>query len=92
MEQTEITIVKEGKDILIKSTEGRQIKITQNNNELKASETLEFLNYTENKKYKLHDLDEDLKEDKNLKYVYEIFKSIIEKLNPVDEQNSFPNF
>ena len=91
-EDVVVDIVKEGKDILIKSTEGRQIKITQNNNELKASETLEFLNYTENKKYKLHDLGEDLKADKNLKYVYEIFKSIIEKLNPVDEQNSFPNF
>ena len=33
MEQIEITIIKEGKDILITSTEGRQIKITQNNNE-----------------------------------------------------------
>ena len=32
MEQIEITIIKEGKDILITSTEGRQIKITQNNN------------------------------------------------------------
>ena len=30
MEQIEITIIKEGKDILITSTEGRQIKITQN--------------------------------------------------------------
>ena len=81
MEQIEITIIKEGKDILITSTEGRQIKITQNNNELKASETLEFLNYAENKRYKLNDLDEESKNDKNLGYVYEIFKSIIEKIN-----------
>lgn len=61
MEQIEITIIKEGKDILITSTEGRQIKITQNNNELKASEILEFLNYAEHKKYKLNDLDEESK-------------------------------
>ena len=71
MEQIEITIIKEGKDILITSTEGRQIKITQNNNELKASETLEFLNYAENKRYKLNELDEESKNDKNLGYVYE---------------------
>lgn len=87
MEQIEITIIKEGKDILITSTEGRQIKITQNNNELKASEILEFLNYAENKRYKLNDLDEESKNDKNLGYVYEIFKSIIEKINPIDEIN-----
>lgn len=87
MEQIEITIIKEGKDILITSTEGRQIKITQNNNELKASETLEFLNYAENKRYKLNELDEESKNDKNLGYVYEIFKSIIEKINPIDEIN-----
>lgn len=89
MEQIEITIIKEGKDILITSTEGREIKITQNNNELKASETLEFLNYTENKKYKLNDLDEESKTDKNLGYVYEIFKSIIEKINPIEEINFY---
>ena len=47
MEPIKIAIVKEGKDILVTSTEGGQIRITQNNNELKASETLEFLNYTE---------------------------------------------
>lgn len=87
MGQIEITIVKEGKDILITSTEGRQIKIPQSNNELKASETLEFLNYAENKRYKLNDLDEASKTDKNLGYVYEIFKAIIEKINPVDEIN-----
>ena len=90
MELIEITIVKEGKDILITSTEGRQIRIAQNNNELKASEILEFLNYAENKTYKLNDLDEVSKENKNLGYVYEIFKSIIEKLNPVDADT--PNF
>ena len=87
MGQIEIEIVKEGKDILITSTEGRQIKIPQSNNELKPSETLEFLNYTEDKRYKLKDLDEELNADKNLVYVYEIFKSIIEKINPVDEIN-----
>lgn len=87
MEQIEITIVKEGKDILITSTEGRQIKIPQSNNELKASETFEFLNYAENKRYKLNDLDEASKTDKNLGDVYEIFKAIIEKINPVDEIN-----
>ena len=87
MEPIEISIVKEGKDILITSTEGREIKITQNNNELKASETLEFLNYVENKKYKLNDLDEEVTNDKNLAYVYEIFKTIIEKINPVEDIN-----
>lgn len=85
MEQIEITIAKEGKDILISNTGGRQIKITQNNNELKASEVLEFLNYSENKRYKLKELEEELNNNKNIKYIYEIFKSIIEKLNPVEE-------
>ncbi len=85
MEPIEITIDKDGKDILITNTEGRQIKIYQNNNELKASEILEFLDYIENKKYKLNDLDESLKSDKNLVYIYEIFKEIIGKLNPIDD-------
>ena len=80
-----ITIIKEGGDILIISTEGRQIKITQNNNELKASETIEFLNYSENKSYYLNDLEEKYKLDKNLIYVYKIFNNIIEKLNPIDK-------
>lgn len=64
MEPIKITIIKEGGDILIISTEGRQIKITQNNNELKASETIEFLNYSENKSYYLNDLEEKYKLDK----------------------------
>ena len=85
MEQIKISIEKEGKDILIKSSEGRQIKIIQSNNELKASETKEFLNYTSNKRYILRELSEDLISDKNLKYVYEIFKEIIDKLNPIAE-------
>ena len=84
MEQIEITIVKEGKDILISNSEGRQIKITSNNNELKASEVLEFLNYSEKKIYKLNELDEDLNSNKNIRFIYEIVKSIIEKINPVD--------
>ena len=87
MEPIKIAIVKEGKDILVTSTEGGQIRITQNNNELKASETLEFLNYTENKKYILIELTEESTIDKNLVYVYEIFKAIIEKINPVDENS-----
>jgi hypothetical protein len=85
MEPIKITIIKEGGDILIISTEGRQIKITQNNNELKASETIEFLNYSENKSYYLNDLEEKYKLDKNLIYVYKIFNNIIEKLNPIDK-------
>ena len=32
MEPIKIAIVKEGKDILVTSTEGGQIRITQNNN------------------------------------------------------------
>ena len=43
--------------------------------------------YIENYKNQLKDLDEELNADKNLVYVYEIFKSIIEKINPVDEIN-----
>ena len=85
MEPIKITIIKEGGDILIISTEGRQIKITQNNNELKAYETIEFLNYSENKSYYLNDLEEKYKLDKNLIYVYKIFNNIIEKLNPIDK-------
>ena len=85
MEPIKITIIKEGGDILIISTEGRQIKITQNNNELKASETIEFLNYSENKSYYLNDLEEKYKLDKNLIYVYKIFNNIIEKLNTIDK-------
>ena len=75
MEPIKIAIVKEGKDILITSTEGGQIRITQSNNELKASETLEFLNYTENKKYIL------------ILTGSMGFGNIIEKINPVDENS-----
>lgn len=88
MELIEITITKEGKDILITNTKGGEIRITPSNNELKASETLEFLSYADNKTYKLNELDEAYAQDKNLKYVYEIFKSIIDKINPVDDNEN----
>lgn len=85
MEPIRITITKDGRDILIASSEGRQIKIISTNNELKASETIEFLNYEDNKKYELVELTEETKSDKNLCYVYEVFRSIIEKINPIEE-------
>ena len=77
--------VRENKDILIKNTEGGEIKILETNKELKASETLRFLNYTDGKKYILNPLDEKLKNDKNIQYVYQIFYEIIDKLNPIEE-------
>ena len=85
MKPINIEVTRENKDILVKSTEGRQIKILENNKELKASETLQFLNYMEGKKYILKPLEQELKNDQNIQYVYQIFKEIIEKLNPIEE-------
>ena len=85
MEQINIEITRENKDILIKNTEGGEIKILETNKELKASETLRFLNYTDGKKYIFNPLDEKLKNDKNIQYVYQIFYEIIDKLNPIEE-------
>lgn len=85
MEPINIEVTRENKDILVKNTEGRQIKILENNKELKASETLQFLNYMEGKKYILKPLEQELKNDKNIQYVYQIFQEIIEKLNPIEE-------
>ena len=61
------------------------IEKSKTNKELKASETLRFLNYTDGKKYILNPLDEKLKNDKNIQYVYQIFYEIIDKLNPIEE-------
>lgn len=85
MEPISIEITRENKDILVKSTEGREIKILEKNKELKASETLKFLNYVEGKNYIIIPLEEELKNDKNIQYVYQIFYEIIEKLNPLNE-------
>lgn len=79
MEQIDITITKDGKDLLITNSKGREIKIS--NNELKASETIEFLDYKPENRYNLNPLDENIAQDKNVKYVHEIFTLIIDKIN-----------
>ena len=79
-----ITISKSANCILIQSTEGQQIEINDNNKELKASDVIDFLKYSNSKKYELTPLQEDEKSDKNVISVYEIFNEIIEKINPTD--------
>lgn len=84
METISITISKSANCILIQSTEGQQIEINDNNKELKASDVIDFLKYSNSKKYELTPLQEDEKSDKNVISVYEIFNEIIEKINPTD--------
>ncbi len=78
-----ITISKVGSDIIIKTTEGKQIKISDSNKELKATEVINLLNYDKNNVYKLEDLDSELLKDKSIVSVYTIFEEIVDKLNPV---------
>lgn len=78
-----ITISKVGSDIIIKTTEGKQIKISDSNKELKATEVIKLLNYDKNNVYKLEDLDSELLKDKSIVSVYTIFEEIVDKLNPV---------
>lgn len=86
MERINIEITKESGDILIKNDQGGEFRIPDSNKELRASETLNFLNYNENKYYVLKELDESVKNDKNIQYVYKIFEEIIEKINPEIEE------
>ncbi len=82
METVEITIGKDRDNIFIKSSEGQNITISNDNKELKATETIEFLNYTKNKNYVVIPLNEELQKDKNIVSIYMIFKEISDKLNP----------
>ena len=83
METINITISKVGSDIIIKTTEGKQIKISDSNKELKATEVIKLLNYDKDNVYKLEDLDSELLKDKSIVSVYTIFEEIVDKLNPV---------
>ena len=85
MEPIKITMTKEGKDIYIKNSNGGQIHILSTNNELKASDIIAFLDYKENVEYKVEALSETDRDDKNLKYVHELFCSIVDKINPVND-------
>lgn len=83
METINITISKVGSDIIIKTTEGKQIKISDSNKELKATEVIKLLNYDKDNVYKLEDLESELLKDKSIVSVYTIFEEIVDKLNPV---------
>lgn len=87
MEMVKIVINKERNDIIITSSEGQKITITESNKELKATETIEFLNYTKDKSYHIEALSEELKKDKNIVSIYMIFKEIVEKLNPISSED-----
>lgn len=78
-----ITISKIGSDIIIKTTEGKQIKISDSNKELKATEVINLLNYAKDNVYVLEDLDSELLKDKSIVSVHTIFEEIVDKLNPV---------
>lgn len=86
MEIVKITIEKDRNDIIIKSSEGQQITILDSNKELKATEIIEFLDYTKEKTYSIDNLRDELLKDKNIVSIHTIFKEIIEKLNPVNAE------
>lgn len=85
MEMVNIKISRNLQSILVKSSEGQQIEILDSNKELKASDVINFLNYSSNKKYILDTLEDGLKNDKNVISIYEIFKEIFDRINPVEE-------
>lgn len=86
METVKISITKTEQYILIKSSEGQQIQIFETNKELKASEIISFLMYEKNKKYIVEPLADEIKNDKCVISVYEIFNEIVQKINPVEEE------
>lgn len=88
MEVIKITISKENNIIYIRSSQGKQIEITDTNKELKATEIIGFLNYSKETSYSLEPLTTALATDKNVLSIHMIFKEIIEKLNPVLEENA----
>lgn len=83
METVKITISKDRDNINITSSEGQSISISNANKELRATETIEFLNYDKDKTYFVEDLSTELQKDKNIVSIYTIFKEITDKLNPV---------
>ena len=85
METVKISITKTEQYILIKSSEGQQIQIFETK-ELKASEIISFLMYEKNKKYIVEPLADEIKNDKCVISVYEIFNEIVQKINPVEEE------
>lgn len=87
MEAIKITISKENNVIYIRSSQGKQIEINDTNKELKATEIIEFLNYSKEASYSLEPLNMDLTKDKNILSIHMIFEEIIEKLNPISSEN-----
>ena len=85
METVNISITRAEQYVLIKSSEGQQIKILDSNKVLKATEIINFLMYEKNKKYVVNQLTEEIKNDKNVLSIYEIFDEIVQKLNPIEE-------
>lgn len=81
MAKVNISITKEGEDILVRNTEGREIKILNDIKELKATDVISFLNYSNENEYELLEIDEYLKDDKNVFCVYTIFEEIIGQIN-----------
>jgi len=83
METVTITISKDRDNINIASSEGQSITISNTNKELKATETIAFLNYNKDKTYSIDELSPELQKDKNIVSIYTIFKEIVDKLNPI---------
>lgn len=81
MAVVKITVAKLGNDIMITNSLGKEIKILDINKQIKATDIVTFLNYTKDITYELEDIEENLKEDKNVNYVHMIFCEIIEKIN-----------
>lgn len=77
----EIKVAKSGNDIMITNSLGKEIKILDINKQIKATDIATFLSYTKDITYELEDIEESLKEDKNVNYVHLIFSEIIEKIN-----------
>ena len=87
MKTVEIKICKQGRDILITNSEGKEITISETNKQLKATKVVEFLDYNKDVLYELKEIEDELKEDKNIEYVYIILGEIIEKLNQNETEN-----
>lgn len=83
METVKITISKDRDNINITSSEGQSISISNTNKELRATETIAFLNYDKDKTYFVEELSPELQKDKNIVSVHTIFKEITDKLNPI---------
>lgn len=91
MEQENVNIVidikKENGIISVCSSEGYVTIIDNINKEIKASEILKLLNYNENKKYILSELNSDDIKDEVMECIYDILNDIINNVNNMHVEN-----